>query len=100
MAIWLTTRRAQSGPVFGFEGESLNMNRKCTTGTGVPDEYCVYPTSDNFEGLGIFIDTYDSICYDMPNSTSLSFNTQVRERAPFLCIPQDSSHDRRWPNKL
>ncbi|KAF8331376.1 legume-like lectin family-domain-containing protein [Cantharellus anzutake] len=32
MAIWLTTRRAESGPVFGFE--------------------------DKFEGLGIFIDTF------------------------------------------
>ncbi|KAF8306704.1 concanavalin A-like lectin/glucanase [Clavulina sp. PMI_390] len=32
MAVWLTSRRAQSGPVFGFE--------------------------DNFEGVGIFIDTF------------------------------------------
>jgi hypothetical protein len=50
MAIWLTTDRAEPGPVFGSKGSSrCDKKREYILMHGTP--------VDKFKGLGIFLDT-------------------------------------------
>jgi mannose-binding lectin 2 len=48
LAIWLTTTRAQPGPVFGSVGEQ----------DALPLIQCSNTHADEFNGLAIFLDTY------------------------------------------
>ncbi|KAG9017243.1 hypothetical protein FRB90_001261 [Tulasnella sp. 427] len=56
MAIWLTKTRAEYGPVFGSKGEtSTRLPNLSARGTRAN---AMSLFQDNFEGVGIFLDTY------------------------------------------